>query len=56
MFDHLHFRANMNALEAAGKAPEVIKLWKPGDAAPIWWATFYAEGSQKQRDRQLFGS
>ena len=56
MFDHLHFRANMNALEAAGKAPEVIKLWKPGDAAPIWWTPFYTENSQKQRDRQLFGS
>lgn len=56
MFDHLLFRVVMSEQEAAGNAPEAIKLWKPGDAAPPWWTPFYAADTQKLRDRVLFGT
>jgi len=54
IFDHLEFRAKM---QAAASAPGPITLAKPiaisGATAP-WFAPFYVDGSQKARDRLLF--
>lgn len=63
MFDHLHFRSNMQAagVPKGGSAkpapPSAITLAKPpaaGEAA--WFEKFYAPDTQKARDRILFSS
>jgi phosphatidylserine/phosphatidylglycerophosphate/cardiolipin synthase-like enzyme len=54
IFDHLEFRAKMQASEST---PGPIMLAKPvalSGAAASWFAPFYVEGSQKARDRMLF--
>lgn len=54
MFDHLRFRTKMK--ENAG-AEKSIVLRKPPDAGETpWFAEFYVEGTQKARDRLLFGT
>ncbi|HEX4736435.1 MAG TPA: phospholipase D-like domain-containing protein [Allosphingosinicella sp.] len=54
MFDHLNFRTKMKA--ADGKVKE-LSLQKPPQAGEqAWFAPFYIDGSQKGRDRMLFGS
>lgn len=53
MFDHLHFRTKMQATAGAEKS---ITLRRPPTAGEQpWFEPFYAEGTQKQRDRLLFG-
>ncbi|NOW48697.1 phosphatidylserine/phosphatidylglycerophosphate/cardiolipin synthase-like enzyme [Novosphingobium sp. SG751A] len=53
MFDHLNFRTKMQA--AAGAEKSIILRRPPVDGGQPWFAQFYAEGTQKQRDRMLFG-
>lgn len=51
IFDHLHFRAAMQAADA----PISLKLAKPPAAGQQpWFGRAYAEGSQAARDRLLF--
>ncbi|MBB3957289.1 phospholipase D-like domain-containing protein [Novosphingobium sediminicola] len=53
MFDHLNFRTRM---QATGGTEKSITLRRPPIAGEqAWFAPFYAEDSQKQRDRLLFG-
>ncbi|AZC37043.1 phospholipase D-like domain-containing protein [Pseudomonas chlororaphis] len=61
IFDHLHFRSLMQkaftgADETQGKQPPPLLLKKPTaiSGQPAWFEAYYAEGSQKQGDRQLF--
>jgi hypothetical protein len=61
IFDHLHFRSDMqkaSAPAAEGVAVKVppLMLRKPSALSgnPAWFEEDYVEGSQKQRDRQLF--
>jgi phosphatidylserine/phosphatidylglycerophosphate/cardiolipin synthase-like enzyme len=61
IFDHLHFRSDMQKASApaaegvGGKVPPLM-LRKPSaiSGKPAWFEEDYVEGSQKQRDRQLF--
>jgi phosphatidylserine/phosphatidylglycerophosphate/cardiolipin synthase-like enzyme len=54
IFDHLHFRSNMQGAEGAKK--KTLKLRKPkaitGQAN--WFESYYVAGSQKAKDRELF--
>jgi phosphatidylserine/phosphatidylglycerophosphate/cardiolipin synthase-like enzyme len=54
IFDHLHFRSNMQGAEGAKK--KTLKLRKPkaitGEAN--WFESYYVAGSQKAKDRELF--
>ena len=51
VFDHLHFRADM---ESAG-APTELKLGKPrAPGQPAWFDRYYVAGSQPEKDRLLF--
>lgn len=52
IFDHLEFRSKMQASEA----PQTLTLAKPTNISgkPAWFERFYVEGSQAERDRQLF--
>jgi hypothetical protein len=64
IFDHLHFRLNMEA--ALGKktpasakntdAPDSLTLQKPKaiSGKPAWFEESYQEGTQAEHDRQLF--
>lgn len=61
VFDHLHFRTDMKkAFEpaAGGVAghPPPMTLRKPTaiTGQPAWFEDYYVQGSQKERDRQLF--
>lgn len=54
MFDHLHFRTKM---QAGADIPQAITLRRPPAAGEQpWFAPFYAPGTQKERDRLLFGA
>jgi phosphatidylserine/phosphatidylglycerophosphate/cardiolipin synthase-like enzyme len=53
MFDHLHFRTRMQETNSEPKPLTLRKPPGPGEAA--WFAPFYVDGSQKARDRILFG-
>lgn len=59
IFDHLHFRARMTEADQSGHpaAPNVLTLQKPTSLSkqPAWFAKYYEENSQAQRDRLLFG-
>ena len=52
IFDHLHFRSNMQA----AAAPTELKLAKPpaNDREPSWFGRCYAADSQAAKDRLLF--
>jgi phosphatidylserine/phosphatidylglycerophosphate/cardiolipin synthase-like enzyme len=52
IFDHLHFRSNM---QSAG-TPTELKLAKPPTLSgqPAWFARYYVRGSQVMNDRLLF--
>lgn len=62
VFDHLHFRSNMQAAQptaAGGTKPQffVLKLRKPkaiSGANENWFEAFYKPGSQKEKDRKIF--
>ena len=58
LFDHLQFRTAMQAVDrrAAG-APTRLTLAKPTAVSgrPAWFEKFYKDGSQRMRDRLLFG-
>jgi phosphatidylserine/phosphatidylglycerophosphate/cardiolipin synthase-like enzyme len=62
MFDHLHFRSVMQdklgPKAKASKKTEVLALRKPTaiSGQPTWFAPYYQENSQKERDRKLFAS
>ncbi len=51
VFDHLHFRSNMQKGSASS-----LTLKKPTaiSGEPSWFEGFYVEGSQSQNDRKLF--
>ena len=55
MFDHLHFRTQMQA--AGANAPAVLRLAKPpGPGEQAWFERFFVAGSQKAQDRLLFSN
>jgi phosphatidylserine/phosphatidylglycerophosphate/cardiolipin synthase-like enzyme len=61
VFDHLHFRSRMQAAKkpAGGAAAKkhVLKLQKPRAISgqnQNWFDPYYRDGSQKEKDRQLF--
>ena len=62
IFDHLHFRSNMQAAKTKKKAGDktpriVLKLQKPKSIVPAnqnWFERYYVPGSQKENDRLLF--
>jgi phosphatidylserine/phosphatidylglycerophosphate/cardiolipin synthase-like enzyme len=55
VFDHLHFRSNMQLASDKDK-PDVITLEKPMELSgnPAWFKKFYVEGGQAAQDRKLF--
>lgn len=53
MFDHLHFRTKMQASD--GAETSIVLRPPPAAGAAAWFVPFYAEGTQKSRDRLLFG-
>ena len=52
IFDHLHFRSDMQS----AAAPTELKLAKPPalSGKPAWFARYYVADSQAQNDRRLF--
>jgi phosphatidylserine/phosphatidylglycerophosphate/cardiolipin synthase-like enzyme len=63
MFDHLHFRTNMQAAETAAPGvadlANVLKLRKPKSMTGEprnWWESSYVPNSQREQDRLLFSS
>ena len=60
VFDHFHFRSTMKAAFALSTTAkkDALKLLKPTalSGKPAWFETYYKEGSQKMKDRQLFVS
>ncbi len=52
VFDHLHFRSNMQG----AASPDALTLQKPTamSGKPAWFEKFYVDGSQAQNDRLLF--
>ena len=55
VFDHLHFRTKMQAVDE-GTLPETLTLAKPTsiNGQPAWFEKFYAVDSQAAADRKLF--
>ena len=55
LFDHYHFRANMEQARKNGRAPSEMRLRKPPRAAGErpWFDEYYTD-PQKKRDRLLF--
>jgi hypothetical protein len=55
IFDHLHFRSNMQgAADSGDQEPLILKKPTALSGKPTWFADFYMRGSQKERDRLLF--
>ncbi len=55
MFDHLHFRTKMSDASKAVAATPITLRKPPAPGMEPWFAESYKEGTQKQRDRLLFG-
>jgi phosphatidylserine/phosphatidylglycerophosphate/cardiolipin synthase-like enzyme len=55
IFDHLHFRSNMQ-LASDEDEPAVITLAKPEaiSGQPAWFAKYYSQDGQAAQDRKLF--
>ena len=55
MFDHLHFRSNMQSAE---QTVTKIALRKPTaiSSKPAWFEDYYKPDTQRERDRKLFGN
>ena len=55
VFDHLHFRAKMQAAKLADdSAALTLSLPQSLSGKPAWFDRFYEEGSQPEKDRRLF--
>ncbi len=53
IFDHLHFRSNM---QAAGVTSSLTLARPPGPGQQSWFNRFYVAGSQASKDRRLFSN
>jgi phosphatidylserine/phosphatidylglycerophosphate/cardiolipin synthase-like enzyme len=55
IFDHLHFRSNMQKAASTGDN-NILTLRKPTaiSGQPAWFEDFYVAGSEKEQDRKLF--
>ena len=55
VFDHLHFRSNMQDVSNAGSDDSLL-LKRPTalSGKPAWFEKFYVNGSQAEIDRKLF--
>lgn len=55
VFDHLHFRSNMEEASTT-KDNNILTLQKPTaiSGKPAWFEDYYIAGSQKEKDRLLF--
>jgi phosphatidylserine/phosphatidylglycerophosphate/cardiolipin synthase-like enzyme len=51
IFDHLHFRSNM---QTAGTTSSLTLARPPGPGQDSWFGRFYVAGSQAFKDRVLF--
>lgn len=55
VFDHLHFRSNMqDASDAGGEDSLLLKKPTSLSGKPSWFENFYVKGSQAESDRKLF--
>jgi PLD-like domain len=57
IFDHLHFRSRMSDALSSGQPVKALTLRKPTalSGEPAWFERDYVAGSQRERDRLLFG-
>jgi len=57
IFDHLHFRLQMEDVKKKNLPKEALKLKKPTaiSGKPAWFEGYYGPSLQKRKDRELFG-
>jgi phosphatidylserine/phosphatidylglycerophosphate/cardiolipin synthase-like enzyme len=54
IFDHYHFRVAENEAEEKDDEPLALRTPPRKAGEEPWWSPYWAEGSQKMRDREVF--